>query len=220
MTLTELPSSSAWIALGVQHAVLARTMPTVRHDLAAPVSVIRMGTTVLKRRLADGSLPAEQAVERVEQLEGHLASISDSARRLRHWDLHASPASAPLRATARQAQQWAQPVLGMRGLTVELVDDGDGLPETPAPQHAMLCLLLGAIHLLAEAPAVPARVCIGPAQQAGSVRIQSEGQVQESLPAPAPEGVPPLDAAALQYLAHHSGAALRWGEGWVEITAP
>ena len=226
MTMPELSSSSAWIALGVQHAVLARAMPAVRHDLAAPLSVMRMGTTVLKRRLADGELPPAQAVERVEQLETHLASLTDSARRLRHWDLQAPPASAPLRATAQLAQQWAQPLLALRGLAVELADGGDTLPDTPAAQHLLLCLLLGAVHILAEAPAAPACIRIGPVPgQANALRVQAEGLAhqglaEQSLPAPQAQGMPPLDGAALQHLARHGGADLRWGDGWVEVTAP
>jgi hypothetical protein len=56
--------------------------------------------------------------------------------------------------------------------------------------------------------------------QANALRVQAEGLAEQSLPAPQAQGMPPLDGAALQHLARHGGADLRWGDGWVEVTAP
>ena len=37
------PGARSWIAAGVRHELLTRALPALRHDMAAPVSVMRMG---------------------------------------------------------------------------------------------------------------------------------------------------------------------------------
>ena len=46
------PGARSWIAAGVRHELLTRALPALRHDMAAPVSVMRMGS--LGRRSAQG----------------------------------------------------------------------------------------------------------------------------------------------------------------------
>jgi len=229
MTPNDLPPSQtpAWIALGVQHAVLARTMPVVRHDLAGMLTIMRMGAVVLRRRVNDAAAPTgvtgtDPVAAQLEQLEEHLASLSESARRLRHWDLQGPQAPEPIAATAQLALQLAHPLLAMRGMQLALAPEATPLPATRAPQQPVLCLLLGAVHLLAEAPeGAPATVHLLPlADRPGSVRVQAEGHAQDAPPAAPTPGMPPLTGAALACLAHHVGATLRYGEGWVEIDMP
>lgn len=214
--------AQAWMALGVQSAILARAMPAVRHDLAGPLSAMRMATTVLKRRFAAGDLAPAQAVERVEQFEAHLARLSDSAKRLRYWDLPARDESQPLATTTAQAVLLAQPLLALRGVELQVPGvDAPPLPASPTAAHSTLCLLLGAIYLLAEGPQQPpARITLQAMQDhAHRLRLQAVGQADASLRWPAPRTEPPLDAAALECLARHLGAGLQCGEGWVEIDA-
>lgn len=218
-----LPSSPAWAALGVQHAILARAMPVVRHDIAGMLTIMRMATVVLRRRAHDGAAPAsgDALATQLEQQEEHLASLSDSARRLRHWDLQGPSAPEPLAATAQLAHALAAPLLSMRGLQLELPGPDTPLAHAKAPQQPLLCLLLGAIHLLAEAPAgAPERVRILPGAGVASLRVQAEGQAADAPPPAPTPGMPALDAAALQSLAQHLQASLRHGPGWVEIDAP
>jgi len=182
-----------------------------------------MGAVVLKRRVSDAAPAGEPVAAQVEQLEEHLASLAVSARRLRHWDLQGPHAPEPLSTTAELARQLSHPLLAMRGLALQVAPDGDqALPTTRVPQQPVLCLLLGAIHLLAESPAgAPAAVRILPvAGHEASLRVQAEGRTPEAPPAAPTPGMPPLDGPALQHLARHVGAGLRHGEGWVEIDAP
>ncbi|PWW48646.1 hypothetical protein [Melaminivora alkalimesophila] len=224
-----LAHAAAWSALGVQHAILARAMPVVRHDLAGMLTIMRMGTVVLRRRVAaeasSGAGPSAAAGESIatqlDQLEEHLASLSDSARRLRHWDLGGPAKPEPLAATAELAHALAYPLLAMRGLELALGSPEQSLPSAPAPQQPMLCLLLGAIHILAEDPdPIPACVRVVAAPEGPGLRVQAEGQAADAPPATPAPGMPVLDAAALERLARHLGVGLRHGPGWFEIEAP
>lgn len=210
-------ADAAWIALGVQHAVLARAMPVVRHDIAGLLTIMRMGAVVLRRRAGD-----EQALgPQLEQFEEHLVHLSDSVRRLRHWDLGPGT-SEPLDETAQLARELAYPLLAMRGLDLTLGSEGAPLPTTRAPQQAVLSLLLGAIHALAEAPDGPpavVRVLAVPGSE-GRLRVQAEGHAPDAPPAAPTPGIPPLDGAALGHLARHLGAGLHQGAGWFEIEPP
>ncbi len=220
-TISSSPSAPAWIALGVQHAILARAMPVLRHDLAGMLTIMRMGAVVLRRRAADSA--HEPIGAQLEQQEEHLASLAESARLLRHWDLQGPQAPEPLAATVALARQFVQPLLAMRGLALELPGgDTPALADVRAPQQPVLCLLLGAIHLLAEAPGgPPATIRVSPIDgRPGSLRVQAEGHAADAPPAASTPGMPPLDGAALQHLARHLGAQVRHGDGWVELDAP
>lgn len=226
-TPSALPSTfdhaSAWAALGVQHAILSRAMPVVRHDLAGMLTIMRMGAVVLRRRAGGSTGPGDAAdalATQLEQLEEQLASLSESARRLRHWDLQGPHAPEPLEATVQLAVQLSQPLLAMRGMQLELAQQP--LPAQRVPQQPLLCLLLGAIHLLAEATgAVPARIDIGPLPgEPTRLRVQSEGALEQAPGAAPTPGIPPLSGPALAHLANHLGGALRWGDHWVEIDVP
>ncbi len=207
------------MALGVQQAILARTMPVVRHDLAGMLTIMRMGAVVLKRRAGDPAGGGEPITVQIEQFEEHLASLAESARRLRHWDLQGPQAPEPLAATAQLARDLSYPLLAMRGLQLEL---SAAVPQERAPQQPVLCLLLGAIHMLAEAPGgAPAAVHIQPLNGGStSLRVQAQGSAPDAPPAAPTPGMPALDGAALSHLAQYLGAGLRHGRDWVEIDPP
>ncbi|WP_313081964.1 hypothetical protein [Pulveribacter sp.] len=220
MTANDPPLSSApvWAALGVQHAILARAMPVVRHDIAGMLTIMRMAAVVLRRRAQDASEPLSA---QLEQQEEHLTSLAESSRRLRHWDLQGPHAPEPVAATAQLARDLAYPLLAMRGLQLELPPPEAPLPSARVPQQPLLCLLLGAIHLLAEAPdGAPACVRILPGPSGNSLRVQAEGVAAEAPPATPTPGMPALDGDALAHLAQHLGAGWRHGPGWAEIDAP
>ena len=50
------PGARSWMAAGVRHELLTRALPALRHDMAAPVSVIRMGILLLKRQVTAAEL--------------------------------------------------------------------------------------------------------------------------------------------------------------------
>jgi hypothetical protein len=58
------PSARSWIAAGVRHELLTRALPALRHDMAAPVSVIRMALLMLKRQVGAATIDAVACEER------------------------------------------------------------------------------------------------------------------------------------------------------------
>lgn len=209
---------------GLQHAVLMRAMPVLRHDLANPLSVMRMGTTLLKRRLARGDMTAEQAVERVEQLEQQLGDIAHHIRRLRQWDLQISERQR-VRALVDEAIELARPMLMVRGTELApLADDAPGWDSEAMAQHTLLYGVLAAIYHLAERPGpVPAQVTLEPGK-AGGVRVRSHG-VSASQDPPPMQGsslvqLPAMDLAALHQLAQSLGMVMQVSDGQVEVTLP
>lgn len=59
------PGARSWIAAGVRHELLTRALPALRHDMAAPVSVIRMALLMLKRQVGADPFDLAACEERV-----------------------------------------------------------------------------------------------------------------------------------------------------------
>jgi signal transduction histidine kinase len=210
---------------GLQHAILMRAMPVLRHDVAGPLSVMRMGTMLLKRRLAKGDMTPEQAVERVEQLEGQLDDITHHIRRLRLWDLQISDKH-NLRAIAHEAAELARPALMVRGIEMEpepvdlqTWDEGALLP------HTMLYVVLAAIYHLAEHTSPPpAHITIGPVGDKG-MRVQARGvstasHLQPDMQASSSAQPPAIDMAALLRLAKPLGVQVQATDGEITVVHP
>ncbi len=214
--------AQALMDAGLQHAVLMRAMPVLRHDLASPLSVMRMGTLLLKRRLARGDMTPEQAVERVEQLEQQLGDIAHHIRRLRQWDLQISE-RLEVRALVAEAIDLARPMLMVRGTElIPLADGAPGWDSEATAQHTLLYGLLAAIYHLAERPGpIPARITVEPGA-AGGVCVRSHG-VSASQDPPPMQGSslaqpPAMDLAALHQLAQSLGLAVQVSGDRVDIT--
>ncbi len=189
---------------GLQHAVLLRAMPVLRHDLSSPLSVMRMGTTLLKRHLQRADLNPADAVARVEQLEQQLTELSAQIRRLRQWDPQVRERQ-PLKAIALEAAALARPMLMVQGIDVEPVqeDAADWLDANQA-SHTLLYAVLAAIYHLAETgDAPPASIVVEPLGTTGmQVSAHGDCAAPDALQiAPPPlEGLT-LDAAAVAQLA-------------------
>lgn len=216
---SSLPPDTArpLLEAGLQHAVLMRAMPVLRHDIAGPLSVMRMGTMLLKRRLGQGEMTPEQAVERVEQLEDQLAHLAQHVRRFRLWDLQIRDRHS-IRALVAEAVELARPVVLERGCELEpLPDDTQPWDDSTQVPHTLLYVVLAAIHHLAERPSgAPASILVEPAG-ADTVRVRAEGAAP---PAPALMGQdtsssgsgtrpPALDLQTLQALARAMGVQLQ-----------
>lgn len=196
---------SPLIHAGLQHAVLLRAMPVLRHDLSSPLSVMRMGTTLLKRHLQRPDMKPEDAVARVEQLEQQLAEISAHIRRLRQWDPQVRERHT-LKAIALEASGLARPMLMVQGIDVAPVEEdaAQWQDESQAP-HTLLYAVLAAIYHLAEASGTPpARIVVEPLGTTG-IQISAHGDctAQDTLRTLSPmlENLA-MDAPAVTQLAH------------------
>ena len=220
--------TQALLDAGLQHAVLMRAMPVLRHDLASPLSVMRMGTMLLKRRLGRGDMTPEQAVERVEQIEEQLAEITRQIQRLRQWDLQVTQRLG-VRALVAEAIELARPMLLVRGTEMQvLADDAAGWSPDAQSPHTLLYVVLAAIYHLAEQPGpIPAHIAVEPVGSHG-VRVRTQGistsqghallqSTGHSVTATQP---PALDEAALQQLAKPLGIAVRVSSAQVDISLP
>lgn len=211
--MTESATPSAWIAAGVQHAVLSRTMPALRHELAGSVSVLRMGLAVVKRKLeltTDPMVDCDAMSQRVESLESGIMDLSQSLRRLRHWDKPADEMLS-LRALVSEVWELARPFLALRNIEpAELPDEHAAWSDEPVRPQPLMYMLLACIYHLAEGSGhTPRRLMLtvkgARLQVSGDTGDTSEGLAAASTePARAISSTlqtPPIDRFALQCLA-------------------
>ena len=81
------PGARSWIAAGVRHELLTRALPALRHDMAAPVSVMRMGLLMLRRQLGAATIDPAVCEERVALIDHQIAELVAAVRSLRDWEL-------------------------------------------------------------------------------------------------------------------------------------
>jgi hypothetical protein len=117
------PSSTqrTWQAAGVRHEIFTRILPAIRHDMAGPLSVARMGNAMLKRYLAADPIDIAAAQRRVVQNDTQLNDLLSAIRSLSRWDLGGSERqdAAELVTTALQL---ARPLLDLNGLQLEFAE--------------------------------------------------------------------------------------------------
>lgn len=87
------PGARSWIAAGVRHELLTRALPALRHDMAAPVSVIRMALLMLKRQLAAETIDRAASEERMGLVDGQVSELVEGIRSLRDWELATTDAA-------------------------------------------------------------------------------------------------------------------------------
>lgn len=78
-------SGERWQAAGVRHAVLLRALPGLRHDVAAPISVMQMTASVLQRKLAIEPTDARYLSQRVAAFKQQIDVLTDALHWLFDW---------------------------------------------------------------------------------------------------------------------------------------
>jgi len=144
------PGARSWIAAGVRHELLTRALPALRHDMAAPISVIRMGLLMLKRQVAAPGIDPAACNERVDLIDNQIGELIVGIRSLRHWELATADDGITRSALVAECVALMRAAFGMQGIELE-VDEAltPTEDETRWPQGAALrYLLLGAMgHL-------------------------------------------------------------------------
>lgn len=136
----------AWMAAGVCHEILLRTLPSLRHDMAGQLSVARMDLALLKRWLAKGTLSADDgaAAERVQRIDQQFVALLQALQALQAWGQE-EPVDTPAVSEWLDAcLGWVRPVLMLAKVTVERGAD-PALPFAPVSQSAFKYLCLGAV---------------------------------------------------------------------------
>lgn len=221
------PSARSWIAAGVRHELLMRAMPAVRHDLAAPLSLMRMQLLMLRRHAqADVPAPPQALAPRVAQLEADVSELSQGIRSLREWEWPTPDTGAP--AAVTRGELVAQGVSLMRAafelngivlrVAPELAPEDDDKVARWNDTVGLRYLLLGALcHLHDSHDALDSGGIIElTAVEDWGVRLQAGAKP----PAPSPEAATAafaphraprhlaIDAVSLQALAEDLGHAV------------
>lgn len=208
------PGARSWIAAGVRHELLTRALPALRHDMAAPVSVIRMGLLMLKRQVAAPEIDAAACNQRVDLIDNQIGELIVGIRSLRHWELATADDGITRSALVAECVALMRAAFGMQGIELEI--DPALAPvegETRWPQGAALrYLLLGAMgHLHDNVEAIGA-IAFAPDGEAGLqlTAVPKAGDSPDSFRTDvhrAPRALA-IDAIALQSLADDLGYAV------------
>jgi hypothetical protein len=208
------PGARSWIAAGVRHELLTRALPSLRHDMAAPLSVMRMGLLMLKRQVGSETIDAAACEERVALIDSQVAGLVEGIRSLRDWELATTDDGITRSALVAQCVGLMRPAFDLHGVSLDVDDDAlgprEGEPHWPAAA-ALRYLFLGALGYLHDGAA-----------EAGAIRVQADGTDAlrlSALPREADGANPVLDAhrapralaidaIALQSLAEDLGYAI------------
>jgi len=202
-------TGTAWFAAGVRHELLMRVLPAIRHDMAGPLSVVRMGNTVLRRYLGAEPFDAAQSLKRLGQTEEQLQLTVAGIRALSRWDTEAADGQKGP-ADVAQAMEMARPMLDLYGMQLsEGASAPAGWPEIVPGR--VLYAVLGALAYLQDGATVP--MAIRAVVQEGVLRFDRTptGAAFDLSMRPSTRHLQ-VDAAALQALF----ADLRWP---VEVAA-
>jgi predicted nucleic acid-binding protein len=207
------PSARSWIAAGVRHELLTRALPALRHDMAAPVSVIRMALLMLKRQVGAATIDATACEERVALIDNQVSELIEAIRSLRDWELATTDDGITRSALVAQCVALMRSAFDLHGVAL----DADASLDPQEDEHrwpaaaALRYLFLGALGYLHDGAA-----------EAGAIRVEADGANALRLTAlpREPGGTPAvldahrapralaIDAVALQNLAEDLGYAV------------
>ena len=126
------PSARSWIAAGVRHELLMRALPALRHDMAAPVSLIRMSLLMLRRQVAASPPDPAACEQRVAQVDEQVGSLVQSVRALRDWELATDDGGLTRAGLVRQCAALMRAAFDLSGVALD-VDAAFDAPDADAP---------------------------------------------------------------------------------------
>ncbi|SIR49042.1 hypothetical protein [Pseudacidovorax sp. RU35E] len=219
------PSARSWIAAGVRHELLMRSLPALRHEMAGPVSLLRMTLLMLKRHAGANPVDGAACLQRVDQASDQLALLVDSVRALRDWELATSDEGLARGELVRQCAGLMRAAFDLNGLSLE-VDERLDVADESEPRWpdgaALRYLLLGALGHLHDQSDQPVLVRIVPGDEAHLVRVcvmpkPEHREEAELMPHRAPRSLA-IDAVCLQSLADDLGRTITIGRDEVVLS--
>ena len=182
------PGARSWIAAGVRHELLTRALPALRHDMAAPVSVIRMALLMLKRQIGAPVVDAVVCEERVALIDNQVSELVQGIRSLRDWELATTDDGITRSALVAQCVGLMRAAFDMHGVELDIDATLDPRGDEPRwPQGAALrYLVLGGLGYLHDGASEP-----------GAIRIEADGPDAlrlRALPRESAGASPVLDA--------------------------
>jgi hypothetical protein len=164
------PGARSWIAAGVRHELLTRALPSLRHDMAAPVSVVRMALLMLKRQVAATPIDSAACEERVALIDNQVSELVQAIRSLRDWELATTDDGITRSALVAQCVNLMRSAFDLHGVMLDAdpsldvpLDAQDEEPRRPAGA-ALRYLFLGALGYLHDGAA-----------EAGAIRVEADG---------------------------------------------
>jgi hypothetical protein len=209
------PGARSWMAAGVRHELLTRALPALRHDMAAPVSVMRMGLLMLKRQVAAPTIDSAACEERVALIDSQIGELVSAVRSLRDWELATDDEGITRRGLVVQCVGLMRPAFDLHGIRLEvdesLTEDAD--PDAPQwPSGASLrYLLLGTMGYLHDTPPDVGTITVAPEGRDALLLRVVAGAPDVADPMAGAHRAPrklAIDAIALQSLAEDLGYAL------------
>ena len=205
------PGAGSWIAAGVRHELLTRALPTLRHDMAAPVSVIRMGLLMLKRQVAASELDPVACAQRVELIDSQVGELTAGIRLLRHWELATEDSGITRSGLVTTCVALMRAAFDLQGVALEVdaalvpVEDEPHWPRAAALRY----MLLGAMGHLHDSVDAVGTIVIAPdgddALQLTALPDPAAGAGPDSAHVHRAPRALAIDAIALQSLADDLG---------------
>ena len=206
------PGARSWIAAGVRHELLSRVLPALRHDMAAPVSVIRMGLLLLRRQVGEPDIDATACGERVALIDEQIGELIKGVRSLRDWELATTDEGISRSALVAQCAGLLRAAFDMVGVELKVdpalqrEDDAEPWPRAAALRY----MLLAGLSFLHDGATECGAVLIEPDGDAG-LRLTCQPRAPDDTGTPrdgaahrAPRKLA-IDAIALQSLADDLG---------------
>lgn len=208
------PSARSWIAAGVRHELLTRALPALRHDMTAPVSVIRMAVLMLKRQVAADPVDPAACEDRVNLIDSQVSELVGAIRSLRDWELATTDDGITRSALVAQCMTLMRSAFDLHGVTLE-VDEALAAPQDDEPRWpnaaALRYLFLGALGYLHDGVDEVGTICIEP-DGADALRLRAlvreAGGANAVLDAHRAPRALAIDTVALQNLAEDLGYAV------------
>jgi hypothetical protein len=213
------PSARSWIAAGVRHELLTRALPALRHDMAAPVSVVRMALLMLKRQVAAATIDPVACEERVALIDNQVTELVEAIRSLRDWELATADDGITRSALVTQCVMLMRSAFDLHGVSLDTDtalepqqgEQGEQDEHRWPAAAALRYLFLGALGYLHDSAAEAGAIRIE-ADGANALRLQAvprePGTTHAVLDAHRAPRALAIDAVALQNLAEDLGYAV------------
>ena len=163
------PGARSWIAAGVRHELLTRALPALRHDMAAPVSVIRMALLMLKRQVAAQQIDTEAVEQRVSLIDNQIGELVTGVRSLRDWELAIDDDGITRSVLVAKCTGLMRAAFDLNGVSIE-IDSSLAVATTPDDEllwpngAALRYLFLGAMAHLHDS-----------VDEVGSIAVSADG---------------------------------------------
>ena len=205
-------SASVWVASGVCHEILLRTLPSLRHDMAGILSVARMDLALLKRwmaKLGQQVDDAASATERVQRVDQQFSALLGALQALQAWGDEEASQTPSADDLLDACLAWVRPVLMLAKVTTERAPRGGTMPSPVSPS-AFKYLCLGAVWYWVDSRPALAGLTMD-LQAPGCLQVHATER-QGAAPAgtgraPSPV-LHPIDETALAVVAQRAGWTL------------